>query len=172
MNKKSIKRCKNINLHLNKLFISLISTVIFLIIGTISVSAANHPVKGTVTDEKNGALIGVNVIVEGTTSRTITDFNGNYSVDVPSANSVLVFSYVGYNTQKVKVNGQTNLNVVLSEDTRNLDEVVVVGYGVQKKRLNTGSIASVKVEDIAKINISRPEEALQGRTSGVQVVPV
>ena len=172
MNKKSIKRCKNINLHLNKLFISLISTVIFLIIGTISVSAANHPVKGTVTDEKNGALIGVNVIVEGTTSRTITDFNGNYSVDVPSPNSVLVFSYVGYNTQKVKVNGQTNLNVVLSEDTRNLDEVVVVGYGVQKKRLNTGSIASVKVEDIAKINISRPEEALQGRTSGVQVVPV
>jgi TonB-linked SusC/RagA family outer membrane protein len=172
MNKKSIKGCKNINLHLNKLFISLFSTVIFLIIGTISVSAANLPVKGTVTDEKNGALIGVSILVEGTSNATITDFNGNFSIVVPSSNSVLVISYVGYNTQKVKVNGQTNLNIVLTEETRNLDEVIVVGYGVQKKSLVTGSIVSVNAEDIGKTNISRAEEALQGKASGVQVVPV
>jgi len=172
MNKKSIQRCKNLGLHQNKLFISLLSTVIFLITCTISVSAAN-PIKGTVTDEKsNIPLIGVSVVVEGTTNGTITDFNGNFTMEVPSPNSVIVLSYIGYISQKVNVNGQTNLKVALLEDTKNLDEVIVVGYGVQKKSLVTGAISSIKAEDIANINISRAEEALQGRTAGVQVVPV
>ena len=172
MNKKSIQPCKNHGLHQNKLVISLFSTFIFLIIGTISVYAAN-PIKGTVNDEKgNTPLIGVSVLVEGTTTGTITDFNGNFSMEVPSPNSVLVFSYIGYISQKVSVNGQSNLKIVLTEDTKNLDEVIVVGYGVQKKSLVTGAISSIKAEDIANINISRAEEALQGRTAGVQVVPV
>ena len=133
MNKKSIQRCKNLGLHPSKLFMSLLSTVIFILIGTLSVSAAN-PIKGTAIDEKsNLPLIGVSVLVEGTSTGTITDFNGNFSMDIPSPNSVLVFSYVGYNSQKVSVNGQTFLRVILTEDTRNLDEVIVVGYGVQKK---------------------------------------
>jgi TonB-linked SusC/RagA family outer membrane protein len=172
MNKKSHQRCKDLKLHLNKLFISLISTVVFITISTAAVSAANI-VKGTVTDEKtNSTLVGVSVAVEGTKVGTVTDLNGNYSVSVPSPNSILVFSYIGYTTQKVNVNGQANLNIILAEDTKNLDEVVVVGYGIQKKSLVTGSISSVKAEDIGKTNISRAEEALQGRTSGVQVVPV
>ena len=172
MNKKSIQRCKNLGLHQNKLFISLLSTVIFLIVGTLSVSAA-YPVKGTVSDEKSNApLIGVSVVVEGTSNGTITDFNGNFSMEVPSPNSVIVFTYVGYISQKVNLDGQTNLRVTMAEDTKNLDEVIVVGYGVQKKSLVTGAISSIKAEDIGKINISRAEEALQGRTSGVQVVPV
>ena len=172
MTKKSIKGCKNLGLHQNKLFISLLSTVLFLIVGTLSVSAA-FPIKGIVSDEKNNTpLIGVSVVVEGTSSGTITDFNGNFSMEVPTPNSVIVFTYVGYISQKVNVNGQTNLKVAMAEDTKNLDEVIVVGYGVQKKSLVTGSISSIKAEDIGKINISRAEEALQGRTSGVQVVPV
>ncbi|MDR3651675.1 MAG: TonB-dependent receptor [Paludibacter sp.] len=171
MNKKSQRRCKSFNLHLNKLFISLISTVIFMIIGTLSVSAASHPVKGTVFDEKtNTPLIGVSVIVEGTTTGSVTDSEGKFSLEVLSPNSTLIFSYIGYNKQKIKLNGQTNLNVVLSEETKNLDEVVVVGYGTQSRKLVTGAITSVNAKDIANIpNDGRPEMALQGRTTGVTI---
>lgn len=171
MNKKSHQRCRTLNLHLNKLFFSLISTALFLIISTAAVSAAN-PIRGTVTDEKSESLIGVSVLVEGTSIGTLTDAEGHFSLHAHSANPVLVFSYIGYITQKVKVDDQTHLNIRLVEDTKDLDEVIVVGYGIQKKSLITGAISSVKAEDIGKTNISRAEEALQGRTSGVQVVPV
>lgn len=170
MNKKSHQRCKNLNLHLNKLFISLISTVIFMIMGTISVSAANHPVKGTVIDEKtNTTLIGVSVLVEGTSTGTVTDIDGNFSIDVPSPNSVLVFSYVGYTTQKVNLNGKSKINVILEEDTKNLDEVIVVGYGTQKKSVVTGAISKVSAKDLQDQVTPRLEDALKGRTSGVTV---
>lgn len=170
MSKKSIQRCKNPNLHLNKLFISLISAIIFMIMSTMTVAAANHPVKGTVTDEKTSStLIGVSVLVEGSSIGTITDVNGNFSIDVPSPNSVLVFSYVGYTSQKVKVNGQTNLNVILAEDTRNLDEVIVVGYGVQKKSVVTAAISKVTAEDLSQQRPSRIEDVLKGKVSGVQI---
>jgi TonB-linked outer membrane protein, SusC/RagA family len=169
MNKKSHQRCKVFNLHPNKLFISLISTVIFLIICTASVSAANT-VKGKVTDEKtNTTLIGVSVVLEGTKVGTVTDFNGNFSIEVPSSNSTLVFSYIGYSSKKVTVNGQTNLNVILSEDTKNLDEVIVVGYGTQKKSVVTASISRVSSEDIDRVAPVRIEDALKGNTSGVTV---
>ena len=115
MNKKSRQRCKVFNLHLNKLFISLISTVIFLIIGTLSVSAANFRVKGTVYDEKtNTTLIGVSVLVKGTTIGSITDIDGNFSIDAPNANASLIFSYVGYTSQTVKLDGQSKLKVILA----------------------------------------------------------
>ena len=173
MNQKSFLRCNYFYLHQNKLLISLMSTIIFLIISTMSVSAQNQPVKGIVTDDKtNSPLIGVSVQVEGSKTGTITDNNGNFSLEVPSRNSVVVFTYIGYNSQKVNTNGQTTLRVVLTEDTKNLDEIIVMGYGVQKKSLVTGSITGVKAADIENINISRAEEALQGRASGVQVVPV
>jgi len=173
MSKKTIQRCKTLSLHQNKLFISLISSVIFLMIGTMSVSAQNQLVKGNVTDDKTkSALIGVSVMVEGTTTGTITDVNGNFTIGISTPNPVLVISYIGYNSQKIQVNGQTILNVVMTEDTKNLDEVIVVGYGVQKKSLVTGAISSVRSEEFSKTNISRAEEALQGTVSGVQVVPV
>jgi len=169
MSKKTIQRCKTLSLHQNKLFISLISSVIFLMIGTMSLSAAN-PVKGTVKDEKNKtALIGVTVKVSGTSIGTITDFNGNFTLEVPSSNSELIFSYVGYISQKVTVNGQTNLNILLTEDTKNLDEVIVVGYGVQKKSVITASISRVTAEDLSKTTPSRIEDALKGKISGVQI---
>ena len=169
MNKKSHQRCKTSGLHLNKLFISLISTVIFLIIGTGRVSASN-PVKGKITDEKtNTTLIGVSVLVEGTKVGTITDVDGNFSIEVPSSNSNLVFSYIGYSTKKVNVNGQSNLNVILSENTENLDEVIVVGYGTQKKSVVTASISRVTSDDIDRVAPVRIEDALKGTTSGVTV---
>lgn len=172
MNKDTIKQDKNPGSHQKNLFISLFSTLIFLIIGTISVYASN-PVKGNVTDEKTSEpLIGVSVLIEGTSSGVITDFSGNFTIELPSPNSVLVFSYVGYNSQTINVNGQTFLKVVMTEETKNLDEVIVVGYGVQKKSLITGAISSVNAEAIGNTNISRAEEALQGKTAGVQVVPV
>ncbi|HJV32382.1 MAG TPA: TonB-dependent receptor, partial [Bacillales bacterium] len=133
------------------------------------VSAAN-PVKGTVTDEKtNTTLIGVSVLVEGTSIGTITDVEGHFTINAPSPNSVIVFSYIGYTTQKVKLNGQTNLNVFLSEDTKNLDEVVVIGYGVQKKSVVTAAISRVTAEDLNKTTPSRIEDALKGKISGVQI---
>ena len=170
MNKKSLQRCKTSGLHQNKLFISLISTVIFLIIGTVTVSAIN-PVKGTITDEKtNTTLIGVSVVVEGTKVGTVTDFNGKFSIEVPSSNSTLIFSYIGYSSKKVNVNGQTNLNVILSEDSKNLDEVIVVGYGTQKKSVVTASISRVTSADIDRVAPVRIEDALKGTTSGVTVI--
>ena len=170
MNKKSHQRCKNLNLHLNKLFISLISTVIFLIIGTLSVSAANYPVKGTVIDEKtNTSLIGVSVLVEGTSIGTVTDIDGNFSISAPSENSTLVFSYVGYTSQKVKLNGQSNIKILLSENLKNLDEVIVVGYGTQKKSVVTGAISTVNSKDLDDQVTPSLADALKGRTSGVQI---
>ena len=103
-------------MHLNKLFISLLSTFIFIIIGTVSASAAN-PVKGVVTDAKsNEALIGVSIKVEGSSVGTITDTNGAFRIETPTANSVLVVSYIGYNTQKVNVSGQKDIKINLIED--------------------------------------------------------
>jgi len=170
MNKKSSQRCKFQNIHLSKLFISLASTFIFMIIGTLSVSAANYPVKGTVIDEKtNTALIGVSVLVEGTTVGTITDVNGSFSIDAPSSNSVLIFSYIGYTPQKIKLNGQNNFKISLSENAKNLDEIIVVGYGVQKKSVVTAAISRVTAEDLSKTTPSRIEDALKGKISGVQI---
>ena len=170
MKKKPQQRCKCHDLHLNKLFISLISTVIFLIIGTLSVSAENHPVKGTVIDEKtNSTLIGVSVIVEGTTVGTVTDMNGNFTINVPSESSILKFSYIGYTSQKVKLNGQSELKVTLSENLKNLDEVIVVGYGTQKKSVVTAAISRVSSDDIVRVAPMRIEDALKGTTSGVTV---
>lgn len=169
MNKKSHKRCITLNLHLNKLAISLISTVIFLIIGTASISAAN-PLRGTVTDEKTGGkLIGVSVMVQGTTVGTVTDIDGRFHINVPTSNSTLVFTYIGYISQKVIVTDQTHFEVILKEDTRNLDEVIVVGYGVQKKSVVTAAISRVTAEDLSKTTPSRIEDALKGKVSGVQI---
>jgi len=170
MNKKSSQRCKFQNIHLSKLLISLASTFIFMIIGTLSVSAANYPVKGTVIDEKtNTTLIGVSVKLENANVGTVTDVDGNFVINVPNENSTLVFSYVGYTSQKVKLNGQSTLKVILSEDSKNLEEVVVVGYGTQKKKDVTTAVSSVSTKDIEVRPIATLGDAIQGMAAGVQV---
>jgi len=126
-------------------------------------------VSGTITDADNGeALIGANILQNDASNGTVTDFDGKYSLEVPD-NATLTISYLGYETKEVKVNGQAVLNIILSEDAETLDEVVVIGYGVQKVAVSTGAITKVTAETLEDMPVTRIENALQGRTSGVRV---
>ncbi len=126
-------------------------------------------VSGRVTSEAGEPLIGASVSLKGTAIGAITDANGNYSIDVPDAGGVLFVSYIGFLTQEVPINNRTTLNIILKVDAKSLDEVIVIGYGVQKKSVVTGAISSVKASDLENQQITRVEQALQGRTSGVTV---
>jgi TonB-dependent SusC/RagA subfamily outer membrane receptor len=128
-------------------------------------------IKGKVTfaNEAEGA-IGVNILLkEDNTVGTITDIDGSYSLTVPSKNSTLVFSYIGYNTTEIVVGDQTEINVSLSENASVLNEVVVTGYTNQKRSNISGSVATLNAKDISEKPILRVEQALQGLTAGVQV---
>ena len=125
-------------------------------------------VSGKVVDIQNEPMIGVSVLEKGTTNGTITDIDGNYQISVRQG-ATLVFSYIGYITQEKTVSANT-LNVTMDEDMQALDEVVVIGYGVQRKSSLTGAVSSVKSEDLEARTIARPEMALQGKTAGVQVL--
>ena len=126
-------------------------------------------VTGTViSGSDNEPLIGASVMVQGTKVGSVTDLDGNFTIDAKNGQTLEV-SYLGFITQKVKVNGQ-KLNITLQEDKHSLDEVVVVGYGVQKKKLVTGATAQVKGDDIAKLNTTNPLSAMQGQTPGVNIV--
>jgi len=124
-------------------------------------------VNGKITDETGSPLIGVNVVIKGTTKGTVTDINGSYSIKVPDKSAVLVFSYVGYATQEIVVEDKTTIDAVLKEELAKLDEVVVIGYGTQKKKLTTGANVHVSNENIEKMHSLRVEQALQGSTPGV-----
>ena len=113
-------------------------------------------------------LIGVSVQIQGTTNGTITDIDGNYSLNAATGQT-LIFSYIGYVSQEIKIQNQSKINVTLKEVTKDLDEVVVVGYGVQKKKLVTGATVQVKGESISKMNTTNPLQALQGQTPGVSI---
>jgi TonB-linked SusC/RagA family outer membrane protein len=117
----------------------------------------------------NEALPGANVILKGTTRGLITDLDGKYSIEVPSKEAILVFSFVGYTDQEILVGDQTIINVALEEKRHALDEIVVIGYGKVKKSDLTGSVSSVKADDITKITSLNPEQSLQGKVTGVQV---
>lgn len=124
-------------------------------------------VKGNVSDISGEPLIGVNVSVKGSQIGVITDLNGFYSLDIP-ANSILVFSYIGYQTEEIAVGGQTTINVNLQEDTQNLDEVVVVGYGTMQKKQVTSSITSLSAKDLpAGVGGASIATALQGKIGGL-----
>ncbi|MGL4851715.1 MAG: SusC/RagA family TonB-linked outer membrane protein [Phocaeicola sp.] len=127
-------------------------------------------VKGVVVGASDGEpLIGVNVVVKGnTTVGTITDFDGAFTLTV-SPNDILQTSYVGYKPQEVSINGQSAIKILLQEDTETLDEVVVIGYGVQKKSVVTASIASVNASDLEKVAPTRVDNALKGMAAGVTV---
>lgn len=127
-------------------------------------------ITGTVTSsEDNLSIPGVSVTAKGTTLGQVTDADGFYSISVPSGTSILVFSFVGYKQQEVAIEGRTTINVVLEPDIFSVDEVVVVGYGTQKKREVTGAIAQVKGAEIASLATPSFESQLAGRSSGVQV---
>jgi len=128
-------------------------------------------VTGTVTDSKTGdALPGVNIVIQGTVTGTITDAGGNYAINVPGPSSVLTFSFLGYVSQSVTVGNQSMVNVSLVEELTALDEVVVVGYGTQAKVNLTGSVGSVRGSEIAKRPVPNVQNLLAGKVSGLQVV--
>ena len=133
----------------------------------VSISQQAKKVTGTVTDAKGEPLLGVNVVVKGTTNGTITDLDGKYSLEV-EPNSILVVSYIGYVSQQIPASGEV-VNVTLKEDTQNLDEVVVVGYGTQQKKDITGSVAVVDTKELLASSGSSASQQLQGKAAGVYV---
>jgi TonB-linked SusC/RagA family outer membrane protein len=130
--------------------------------------AQTRQVSGTVTDAAGEPLIGVSVLSKGTTQGGITDENGAFNVQV-AENGTLVFSYIGYDAQEIPVAGQTTIAVKLTENASSLNDVVVVGYGTQKKSQLTGAIASISKKEIAELPISNAGQAMQGRIAGVDV---
>lgn len=130
------------------------------------VAWSQQTVKGNVADSE-GPLAGASVVIKGTTLGTTTDFDGNYTISVNSG-SVLIFSYIGYAPKEINVGNQSTVNAILESDNK-LDEVVVIGYGTQRKSDLTGSVASVSSEDITQVPSSRVDQVLQGRAAGVQV---
>ncbi|MDD4428107.1 MAG: TonB-dependent receptor [Paludibacter sp.] len=137
-------------------------------------SKSNQPpaqkrITGNVTDEKGEAIIGANIQVKGTSTGTITDFNGNFEIDV-SVNGTITVTYIGYLTESINVDDTSHIRVKLKEDTKLLDEVVVVGYGTQKKVNLTGSVSMITADDLNSRPISSVSGGLQGMLSGVTVV--
>ena len=132
-------------------------------------SQAQNLIKGKVTDENNQPLPGVNIIVKGTTQGSTTDFNGEYALQLPDGNAVVVFSFIGYLTQEVQVSGRSVIDLKMNPDLTQLEEVVVVGYGTQKKSVVTGAISSVKSDALENMPVTRIEQSLQGRTSGLTI---
>ena len=131
--------------------------------------AQNVTVKGQVKDDAGEPLALVSIAEQGTSNGTVTDLDGNYSISVPS-NATLQFSFMGYTTVTEQVNGRTTINVTLSEDAELLDEIVVIGYGVQKKSDLTGAVASVRAEALKNISTTDAAAALQGKVSGINVL--
>ena len=148
-------------------------TFIFLLSVTCTLSAAGQQitVRGTVTDATTGdAMPGVNVVVSGSTIGAMTGVSGEYTLEVPNASATLQFSFVGYVTQNVALNGKTTLNIAMTADVAQLSEVVVVGYGTQLKKDLTGSVArveSAKLLDKPAFNIA---QALGGKIAGVKII--
>ena len=134
-----------------------------------NLSVADIAVSGKVSDEKGVGLPGVSVVVRGTTQGTTTDGSGNFKINVPNANSTLVFSFVGYGRQEVVVGGKVVLNITLSPDDQSLNEVVVVGYGSQLKKEITGAVQTVSAQEIKDLPVSQIGQKLQGRLAGVQI---
>ena len=141
---------------------------VFAIMMTGILHAQTLSVSGKVSDA-TGPLPGANVAVEGTDIGTVTDFDGNYSLNNVPQNGTLIFSFVGFTNQEVAINGRTSINVTLAEDAAALDEVVVIGYGTTSIKDATGAVAVVSSEDFNKGVISSPEQLIQGKTSGVQI---
>lgn len=126
-------------------------------------------ISGTITNEENSPLPGVNILLKGSTQGTTSDFDGKYNIQVPDENAVLVFSFIGYETQEIVVGSRTSIDISMTPDTRTLEEVVVVGYGEMEKRDITGSVAQVSSEELQAVPVFNVEQALKARAAGVQV---
>ena len=134
-------------------------------------SQSRKQITGSVQDVQGNPLIGVSILETGTSNGTITDMNGTYSLNISSTNATLRFSYIGYEEQLIKIQGRNVINVKMNEETSNLDEVVVVGYGVQRKSDLTGAISSINAaETLKKMPAAQVADLLQGRIAGLSIV--
>ena len=146
--------------------------MLLLCLGMTSLATAQKTVKGTLTDAETGeALIGANVLVVGTSSGTISDFDGTYSVTVPEGSTQLQYSYTGYQEQTVDINGRDVIDIAMSSGSL-LDEVVVVGYGTATKKEVTSAVTSVKAEDFNGGNVNDPTQLIQGKVAGLSISDV
>ena len=132
--------------------------------------AQTHNLTGTVVDAQGNPVAGAAVVIDGTTKGTSTGSDGSFALNGVMANQSLLVTFIGYEPQTVAIGSQTNMKVVLKEDNQTLDEVVVIGYGVQKKRDVTGSITSVKSDVFESRSVENAQQALQGKAPGVQVL--
>ncbi len=154
----------NLNIRLGRLSALFVACMISL------VSFAQSAVTGTVKDKSGEPVVGASVMIKGTSTGAVTDINGNFSIPKVKASDVITVSYIGFNSQDLKVGNKTNFQVTLQEDMANLEEVVVIGYGTMKRKDLTGAVASVTGESLAKNPVATVAEALQGQLPGVNVV--
>ncbi|MCG8700940.1 MAG: TonB-dependent receptor, partial [Bacteroidales bacterium] len=154
---------------MKNIYQKLVISLFFLLLG-VAVYAQGLAVEGTVTDGETGeGLPGVNVLEKGTTNGVITDLDGNYSITVENNQSQITFSFVGYKIEEVEVGGRSVIDISLKLDMVALDRIVLIGYGVQKKKVVTGAIESIDSDEINSTPVLRVEQALQGRLAGVQM---
>ncbi len=167
-----------INLYRYLCFIMLSSAFLMLTIDVYATSSFSktgnlevvaETITGTVRDANGLSLPGVTVLLRGTTVGTVTDNNGNYTLEVPGSTGTLEFSFIGFATKEVPFNGSGIVDVTLEEDIRGLEEVVVVGYGTQRKTDVTGAVSAISTREFAEQPITRIDQVLQGRAAGVQV---
>ena len=138
-----------------------------LLLSMLSFAQGSLTISGVVTEKKTGEpIIGASILLKGQSSGTITDFNGNYSIPNVPSGATLVFSYIGMKTQEVKVTASSKLDISLEEDNQLIDEVVVIGYGMQRKSDLTGSVGAVKSKDLTKVATPNVANALQGLSPG------
>lgn len=164
--------------HLSPLYFKYLKVLsIFFCFISISEVALSHKyesdqaivIRGNVKDESGEILIGVSIILKGTTTGTITDIDGNYEIEVAELNDILVFSYVGYETVTEHINGRTEINVTMHVSAIALDEVVAIGYGTKKQSDIIGSVSVVKSDEISDLPVPTIDQALQGKATGVKV---
>ena len=148
---------------------SMMTALLFLAV-SFAAFAQSLQVSGKILDSTGFGLPGVTVLEKGTTTGTVTDVNGNYNINVSSTRAILVYSFVGYETQEVLVGNQTTINLTLKESIGALDEVLVIGYGTQKEKELTSAITTLRTEDIVKTPAPNAMQSLQGRVPGVQIV--
>ena len=151
--------------------LALLLVIVFSSFTAINLEAQNR-ISGVVTDESGMPLPGVTILQKGTTRGASTDFEGNYSIDLTEGENILVFSYLGFKTVEIAINGRTTVNATLVGDVESLDEVVLVGYGTQKKESVVGAITQIKGAALMEraAGIANVEEALQGNLPGVTAI--
>ena len=145
-----------------------LNTEIYASLGLSAQQQQKKQISGTVIDESGESIIGANIIEKGTTNGTVTDFDGNFSLQIEN-DAILHVSYIGYYPQDIPTSGKTSIEIVLVEDTKTLDEVVVVGYGTQSKKTLTGAISSIKSDEIVATKSSNLVNKLQGKIPGLNI---